>query len=549
MPKQRIIFYIALVLSIMALGWAAGAASGQAVDGCPDGPDCIDAADFDTDLDGWSPYQSGASWMNDKTLGLGNLAYGLLYIHDQHYELGEGLLSGASKTFYLQVGAYKVVLRAGQDATFLANRHQVRITYPDVSQTQTIFEHRFSAWSYGTFETGTFWITRPGSVRIDVGSDVPIASYYDFIYLEQQPSTSPTSTPTATFFHATNTPGGPTETATIPPTATTTPVPLAQQATSIPAGTSVCRNVTPTPTGGVPVYGTTEPTPAFSISRLEQFEHYHIYNEGWKRLGQVSEGSDDHSGNGSYSAAISYDLHGAITTTATFSNALTFSPLGFGYPIWLNAWAKADVVPVGQTAQAEVWQEIDGTWYLASSTNISAGRWYPIHAVLDAAADAIAFVATRSDSPSFGYALIDDVYLYAPESAAPFCSGEYPAGALGIRGIPNSSYVYSPHMLNYPGDKPCPGAVMEPNNLWGMILSQFTFFLDTLMAYAPAHLIGETRALAQQYLISPIGGLVILATVIIDWNIPMLAIKIFVAVEAGIGIVGIWKAIRRTFIV
>jgi hypothetical protein len=246
---------------------------------------------------------------------------------------------------------------------------------------------------------------------------------------------------------------------------------------------------------------------------------------------------------------VAYDNHGAITSTGNFTNALILTT-GYGYAIQLNGWAKANVVPIGETASIQVWELYAGTWTRSANISVSAGRWYPFHSDISATAEQVAFVPVRSDAPGAGYMLLDDIYLYAPADNAPYCNGQYPVDVVSFTGGGFDSGIGgSTTTIMVPVGKDCPTAVMRPNNLWGLLLAQVTVWLDGVMALAPSHVMGSTRDLARTYMIGPLGGVVSLAVVVLDWRIPLAMLSIYLAFEVGLGIVGIWKLIRRTFFV
>jgi hypothetical protein len=498
--------------------------------GCPDGADCIDASNFDTDLDGWVAESATASWMESKTLSnpLGNsLANGVLHIYDYRTNSGSDPMNNAPgiyKSFYLQPGNYRIVVRAGQDLNLSASSLFVSARSDTLDWN---WSSALLAWYYSNLTSRTaFTISSPGQVRIRVVTGAN--AYFDYIWLEKSPDGYPTATPSG----PTITPGGPTA------------VPYSQQATPVPPGTAVCQAA---PVSTIPAYATPSAYTGTTFSTLETFDIGSIYRGylPWSKFGNVTINSgNDHTGGESSSASIQYDPHWNETSMASFDQALVMTS-SYGQDFWINAWAQADVVPITQTAKMEVWQKISGTWELVVATTVSAQQWYPIHAAISAAATEVAFVAARSDLPSAGYILLDDVYVYAPESNMPYCDGTYPAGTIGI----DDSNNVAGTQMQWPADKPCPGGIMQPNNMWGMILAQLTLFLDQQMAMSPIHVLGTTRDLAQQFMLGPIGGLIMLATIILDWNIPIIMLEAYIAFQFGMGVIGIWKLIRRAFIV
>jgi hypothetical protein len=511
---------------ILLTSTAAGSALAQSSDGCPDGPNCIDASGFNADLDGWSARNVRAEWYEWVDILL-TRGFGLAKISDAQY--GD---PGMVKSFFLQPGQYQLRTRAVGDLVIINNFD----VFVDAADIDLVFSGVLSAWYWQNYTFGTFTVTRPELVTVAIKPEVDAPYVFlDYVYLEKMPDNYPTATPGRPT--KTVTPGGPT--ATITPT----PIPAGNQATPIPPGTAVCQPVV----AGLPTYAITATDAITGFSILESFSQdpNTIQVLPWSKNGEVEiTAGNDHTGNGSGAAFIKYDPHWGETTAADFTHALILKN-NFSGSFYINAWAQADVVPSAQTAKLEIWQLVGGVWEIASAEPVSAAYWYPVHAQISASATRVAFVAARSDIPTSGYIVLDDVVVYAPLSAAPYCDGTYRDGTVGdFNRTSDSAFT-----MQYPSDKPCPGAIMQPNNFWGMILAQLTIFLDGQMAMAPAHILGTTRDLAQQYMLGPVGGLIVLATIVLDWNVPIIMLEVYLAFQAGLAVVGVWKLIRRAFIV
>ena len=325
-----------------------------------------------------------------------------------------------------------------------------------------------------------------------------------------------------------------------------TPIPYSAQATPAAPAAAVCQSGTPVPVSDIPSYSATPVSGV--IGMLETFQQYSVdLSSRWSRSGNVVPSGSDHTGDGGVSIKIQYDPHWATTTASGFDQALILET-NFGVATWVNAYAQADVVLAGGSAKMEIWELVGSTWSRVGSDSIGAQYWYPIHAAISASATHIAFVPARSDTPSAGWTYLDDVYIYSPEANQPYCSGGYPTGTMAINGGDISNGNGSTTIM-YPVGKECPTSIMQPNNIWGMLLAQATLFLDGQMAWAPSHVLGATRDLAQQFMLGPLGGIIQIGTIILDWSVPITMLKIYIAFQAGLAVIGIWKTIRRAFIV
>lgn len=543
--RLSLLVLAAIILALLLLlAGSTGVRAQSGGDGCPDGPRCVYAGNFDSDTDGWKGDDASVDWLYGKALG-SSLAIGILHLHDTLIDPNRSILlpPGAYKTFTLQPGFYKIYLRGGQDWAWppTKNSQSVNVVgdpiYTENSQLhQDTFLGAFSAWYYVDFTTDIFEVTQPGTVRVQISAAAP--AYYDYIWIEKQADDSPTPTPCG--YCLTPTTGGPTA------TVTPTPLPTDQQSTPAPTGTIVCNAATPTPTG-IPAYATPEPT--VELAQLEQFHEllFSIVNPQsyWSRMGDVSiDLSNNHSGNGTGSAQISYDPHGDISTIGVFTNAIMLAT-GYSYPVWVNAWVTTDMVPVGETAYAEIWETTGGSWTRKSSTVISYGHWYPINAAIDTSVTHIAFVGRRTDAPVGAHLSLDDVYLYAPETAAPNCGGNYPSETTSIGGLPlNATYGGNSTVLWWPADRPCPAPQSVPNNFWGPILSAITIFIDQQFAWAPLHQSGYLTTLFQNTLMSPIGVLFTFCAILFDWSIPIWVLKVWMSWQFIYFLVLAWRIIR-----
>ena len=504
---------------------------GQTVDGCPYGADCTSSSTFDSTTDGWLADKVTAVWIKDYISGIDTVAGVLKVDNYQQYDPNQ-TSPGIYKFFYLQPGQYQVRFRASTEPSLWLWLTGVFVTVNSVDIIQHVWSSHLSIFGFSTFTTSYFTVLDPQQVKIQVITDNP--AFFDYIYLEKVPEIVPTATQIA----PTNTPGGPTS------TPRPTSIPISQQATPMPPATAVCISA---PAGGIPTYATPAVYTGTTMSIVELFNHGPVLPNtiAWSKLGNVTiTNGNDHSGNRSGSALMQYDPHWNQSTLSGFTNALVY-PISYGYMLWVNAWAQSDAVPVGQTAKMELWERVGGMWSIVTSVSISAQNWYPLHGSISASATDIAFVAVRSDTPSAGYGLLDDVYLYTPEGNLPYCDGSYPSGTIGAVDVTTLDGTF----IQYPDDKPCPAGIMQPNNLWGMILAQLTLFLDRQMAMSPSHVLGTTRDMAAQFMLGPLGGIIQIGVIILDWSIPITMLKVYIAFQGGLAVIGIWKTIRRAFIV
>jgi hypothetical protein len=510
------------ILGVLLLLGSSLLATAQTSDGCPDGTNCINADNFDSDVNGWVANDDGLSlkWQASQSTTFGSSGTGLIYV------------SGANpngytirKTFNLGVGTYQIKFRAHDDFSLNSQSIYVWINYTtltyDVSPSAQL-----SPWYYTEFTSGQFQIASPGPVSIQIVTKAP--TFYDYIWIEKIPDTEPTPTPYPYFHTATPRPG--------------TPIPTEAQATPQPTATPYCQ---PKPTGVAQFNMTPSPTPPGMAPFLDTFKDG--INSAWNATGHdvYVSSAMDHTGNGnSGSAYIGYNGFPTAQATASALNEALILQDNFSNPFYVNLWAQADVVPVGETGYVEIWTLTATTWTRAAQFPISAGRWYPIFATISGAPSAIAFIGSRSDGPveSSGTIFIDDVYIYPSTNLAPYCDGSYAPTVNDVSGENISGLQYTD--LYWPADRPCPQFAPVPNNFWGPLLNGIALFIDQIFAWAPLHAAGWMPLMVTNTLLSPVGVMFTFCAILFDWTVPLYVLGIWLGIQSIYWAIMAWRIIR-----
>jgi hypothetical protein len=561
-PSRKLLAISFSLLAVLAFGLAATRAQAQTPN-CGGAAGCVSSSDFTLGADGWESSYGGivptvdVGWLNYKSFGVlfwQSEAYGVLTMttnaNYDYYNADQR--SGIRKTFWLEPGRYQVAVRIAGD------RPASSVVYYTVDAFGSLRTAKILNFPQGIGNVGwteietteteatSFTIETVGDVSIVLTADQYSTIYLDYVYLIRLSDVTP-------YPSATPGPGTPSATPG-PPTATSTPIP--PQATPVPAATAYCQ---PKPTAGLPAY-----TPTYGV-RWSYFEGFDnaltgvnnfwatmgegvsiVYNVGHRALnaGGIPNSADPGGGSMDRPALI-YRPTTPLTGT-----------------VYVDVWSTASFVAAGVTQQLEVWVEDAGYaggayWTKMDDVTVSHRTWYPAHWEISpptggdysGVISAIAFVAKRSDGAALEKVYLDDVSLYNHLTMAPYCDGTFPDGTEIVGPERDNGIDDDVYFINVPVGRDCPGDIMRPNNFWGMLLAGVTMFLDNQTALSPGHTPGTTRDLATQYVMSPLGGVVILASIILDWNIPITMIKIYFVFQIGLGVVGIWKLIRRTFIV
>lgn len=537
------------LVSLLAIALPGSAQSGD----CGGAAGCVYSGEFDSGADGWEAsydglvssvdighldYKSfGALWWTTE-------AWGILTMEtNSNYDFAHSdQRVGIRQTFNLSAGRYQLVTRIAAD---LAQGSAVYYNVEGFGAVNTarILSY-YDAWqtlSTDDLSPNSFTIDTPGSVTVVIAAGYRSKVYFDYIYLIRL--SDATYEPTAT-------PGPGTPTAA--PAATATAIPAS--ATPIASGTAYCVPAPATATGLPPdAVATATPTALPGGTNWAYFDGFDnslngsnhfwatagtgvelAYNVGRRALNAVIVPNSADPGGGSMArSALIY--RPGTTQLSTF---------------YVDVWAMANFVASGKSQYLEVWKEEGGAWSNVGAAQVSHSSWYPSHWAIPVSTGvtAIAFVAHRSDSATVDKLYLDDIYLYGDLSLSPYCDDTFHPSTVFI-----GMNTYAPYAdgitLSINAGRACPANVLRPNNLWGMLLAQLTILLDQITALAPGHILGQTLDLAQQYITGPLGGVIILATFVFDWSIPILMLEIYIAFQGGLLVIGIWKTIRRAFIV
>ena len=536
-PSIRSIIWrrISLGLGLALTAWCllALGARAQSADGCPGGANCIDASDFSADKNGWAANDRGVvtSWDATATRGLNDTANGVLVVS------GTGGSNGGltvRKDIYLDPGNYRLIARVSRDWSLGGLNSSLLLVVSAGG-----FDHGINIdgdvpiFSFGILTSDIIPITSSGPTGIELTGFGKV--FYDYIWLEKMEDIAPTPTMNTNFPTLTPHPG-----TSIPPIAQATPQPTATPfCVDAPVVTAVS-TYQPGPT----------PTPSASKwAFLDTFENL-ILGSAWSANGNdvYGSGNANHLGSGSHAAYIGYNgFLQSVSATSAFSEALIL-PMNFTVPIYLNAWAQADVIPIGATGLIEIWEHDpdSSTWHRSGQFNISARNWYPFHAevspVSGASIDAIAFVSTRSDEPEHGSGgiYLDDVYVYGDPSLTPHCDGTYPEGVVDL----NAPGAHVAEIPWWPADRPCPTLPPEPNNFWGPLLTGLQIFMNGVFAWSPLHPTGQLTSFVSNFLLSPIGVLFTFSAILFDWTTPLWVLKIWLGWNGIYYAILAWRIIR-----
>jgi len=490
------------------------------------------------DVAAWSVQPGGAQkeWMAEKTFGIfgmGNTGYGVMKVS------GIGLVS---RGIYLYPGTYRLVYRGGVDLGF----NQGSIVWWKKYDTAAyqgletiyhndIFEEKSVAFEVATL--GNYWIA--------IGDMIDgRGKYLDYACLQNVTGVEPTPTPiTCGSCWATPTPY------------TQTPTPYPSPSTPMPAEDWVCSSestgsgATATPRPYTTTVTATPQPGGLAMAVLENFE-YGINAEGFSVIGSGfgnSAGMEANPGpsGGNNSYGIPYADNGT-GPAATLNSAIVFENQGLTEGVWMDVWASADIVPVGEYAHIYIWLRdgVDEQWYRVATRQVGAINWHPVQLGLDTEAtvpsgeiSAVALTASRTDDPGGGWMYVDNWYLYNRTEYAPPCDGSYPLEALPITSVGG---------IPWPADKPCPPSINQANNFWGPILTQFQVWLYNIFRDADLHTPGAWVAWGKLAIIEPMISILVYLGVLFDLSYVML----FVGLAMGVVMITLvilgWKALKRT---
>lgn len=493
---------------------------------------------FDNDTEGWNQFDFGqaqAGWLTQKTFRVwgGNTGYGVLTVS------GIGLVS---KNMYLYPGNYRLTYRGGVDLgldngyinwtrRYMNNVYQ---SFATIQHTDLFEEH-----------TLYFNVEDLGNYFLALGSLTDgRTKYIDYICIKNVTGTL-TATPTRPVCDgclATPTPY------------TQTPTPYPSPATPIPTNAWQCSDdaTSPNATATPRVYTTTvTPTPLpieIGMAVLETFD-YGVRSEGFSVIGtgfgggapmEASPGPDG----GQSSFAIPYKNNGS-SPASSLDKAVIFENPGLAQGVYMDIWATADIVPISGTATLHVWL-LDGNnnqWYEVKTQTISARNWYPVQirpgtvvTVPSGQIAAVAVTASRSDNPAGGYMYVDNWYLYNRVEYAPPCDGTYPQESLPIGEVGG---------IRWPADKACPPSIIEGNNFWGPILTQFTVWMYTIFTDADEHTPGIWVAWGRTTILEPMITIFVYLGVLFDWGYVMMFLGVTIGLFSITIVAMSWKALKR----
>lgn len=491
--------------------------------------ECVDQSEFSTDDPahfGWLPSNGGnhtdnvVGWVSTMNFGLpwlGTSADGVLTV--------AGSSPTFHKTMYLQPGQYLIVTRAGTSFNlFGSDRLFMNVTpagttsfnvgsFPIPNNFQTIISNEFT-------------VSSPGDVDIELQGDSSTTLYFDYIWIVQ--SSTPTPTPGAG-------------------TPTVTPVPAA--ATPIPTGTPYCITESATATPGPPQFELTPTaTPSPNLNNWTVLDHFDFatLSSIWTVAGNGVYNSFSTGRGTSKPGAvfIPYSVApGGWDHTSMLRTALIWRPTDvLTDTVYTDGWARADFVPTGTAVTAEVWTLDGGTleWSQADTTQVSSGSWYNFHTELTSAGGvvAVAFLSSRSDDATSGGIYLDDIYIYGDLANSPRCDGAYISPPGGGPEPPDTTPI------TFPSDKPCPPNLNVPNNFWGPLLANLTLFLDGLFAFSPLHnnlnLAGTVRDLIN----APIFIYLQLIAMFFDLRIPIAVVLVIIAINVADTIYNTWIKVK-----
>lgn len=529
LPRTKAIIAGVLVLAALVGARAALAQSGEC-----DGYVCVDYQGFapeDEVLGGWlaDDYIISVEWLPQLVYTGGlwpftwvSAADGVMSVQGWHQnpEYNPFSVPGhLRKTFDLEPGTYWFHSR-------ISGRGDVVVSPRYTDQYGNDMVYQTALWSPYTWvwsdEIMSFVVDYETSVTIDIeiGHTEAGPLYLDHLWLAKTSDTYPTPN------------GSPT----VPPNATPGAVP-----------TEFCN---PLPTSNV-AYPTATPTPGGgTFALVEDFGRKNFGdNEMWGSLNGAGYEVVDYpnhspinpigAGQIDYSSPVS-DTVDRAGVAIRFAEALTRT-------LYLDGYARTGNIFAGVTHTLEVWAYDGATWTQEGEFTLLPNLWRPFHVAISPDIVIVAVVGRRSDDLP-GVFIVDDFYIYDNLRLAKYCNGQFPDGTWnGGQWDPGSGGTDDGvNNIIWPGDKPCPGDIVAPNNFWGGLLAQLTLFLDSTFAFMPYHLPGSLTEMVRDKIASPVITFVVLAAVLIDFRVFVSVVGIFLTLEGARAIWSLWMFIKKS---
>ena len=476
---------------------------------------------FDSSADGWAPalhsqidgtYSAYASitWLTSKDIFYPippslTSAQGVIRVDVTDYRVNHW--PDIQKSVYLQPGAYRVKLRAGSESD---NVLKVNILGGGVEQTGDYLHNiaaDVSVWRDLT--TDTFSVNAPGSVTINISG---IAGFYlDSIEVDQYSGAAPT--PAATLAY--------------------TPVPPENQATPMPVPTQFCQagaGATPAP----PDFNATVTPDASGHYQITDTFSDPSLSTQWETTGSgvaVNSGVAGPDG----STGVLQLPYGADTATGlVWVHAVEA-------PMYVDGWAMADALAVGDEAVAHVYLYNGTNWVEAGSSSFGAGQWYPFHiTVTDPGGGPWVALDISVSGPAGARAYLDNLTLYNALSLAPAC---------GFTSVIPGSDTYDSMGVTYPGNKPCPpdnsGMGDVPNNFWGPLFYWMSIQFLSVTGPFPIH-VAQGYALAiRAFVDAPFWNYVSVVLMMFDLRPVLVMAGLLVALEIVRMLYSLWRIILK----
>ena len=471
---------------------------------------------FSSDASGWAPvmhqYQDGSyvtyatvTWLASKDLATVwppslTSAAGVIKV-----AWTSGMyLPDIQKTVYLQAGNYQVKVRAGTDGDTNMNVMVFGGTTNTGNYLRNISAWINSQWAEKT--TDVFTVIQPGPVTVQLSAgDV---FYVDSVEVAPY-TTGDVPTPYTTQL--------------------VTAIPPEAQATAMPVPTQYCRSVETS--SGPATFGVT-PTPAPDTSGDWSFSDTfagQTLSTDW----EVTDAG----------ATVNTTIFGPDNATGALVMPFSTGPeLVRVHPmtesVFVDGWAMANALPIGQEARVHVALYNGSTWDDAGSQAFSVGQWYPFHISVPYVSGSYAALAIYVTGPSGDSAYLDNLYIYNSVRGAPLCGF-----AVTVPDDHNGMSVV------YPYGKPCPpdnsGIQDVPNNFWGPLFYWMSVQFLNITGPFPMHLYQGYALAIEEFTQAPFWRYVQVATMMVDLR-PIFAMAlVLIALEVVRLIYSIWRLILK----
>lgn len=438
-------------------------------------------------------------------------------------------------TVYLQPGQYAFKIRGGADRITQMHLKVYGASLGSSDGGEVFGDNTFLSDAFTEQTSNTFTVLYPGSVTLVLYSG-------DTFYLDD-----------AHLYSV----AGPYPTATLAPDETPTPhataLPVDQQATPQPTPTAYCVLApipgTPTtePFGG----GEATPTPdPADWGVVDKFSSNAL--DGWQTAGSGIHVDTNMAGADGMAGALALPYSPLHSSSGTLEHALILQR-SISVPVYVDGYAQADVVPIGQSAEVVVYLfDATSTWVQAGTAILSAQNWYAFHITVSgggsAPYSAIAVTLERSDNPDLndGLGYLDNLYIYGSLAEVPYCGGTYPPGVTqlnpAVPGIPGEGSTG----VDYPLNKPCPPAVMNvPNNFWGPFFEWANLEFLRITALFPYHVDQSFFSAIQTVADSPLWVYVSVVNMLFDLRPILILAGLVITLEVVRLLYSIWRIILK----